>query len=295
MPSIIKQSARRASVLVLALAAALPSASWAHRTWLLASSTQVEGKEPWVSFDAAVSENVFDVDTNAVKLDGLKITAPDGSTTAPENPFTGRLRSSFDLKLTQAGTYRIAIVEESVMASYKQGDEVKRWRGTPAAFAKEVPANAPELRSTRTQNRLETFVTNGKSSSTALKPSGDGLELVPLTHPADLAPGAPAKFRFLLDGKPIADLKVAVVPGGVRYRGVLKEQLAVTDAHGEFSVTWPEAGMYWINASYPPRAPMPAAPNGASAPAGMGGMPAGGPDMPARRVSYSGTLEVLPQ
>ena len=70
------------------------------------------------------------------------------------------------------------------------------------------------------------------------------------------------------------------MPGGVRYRGVLKEIRVTTDAKGEFSVTWPEAGMYWINASYPPR--VQAAPGTQTTP-------------PVRRVSYGGTLEVLPQ
>lgn len=291
-----------ATALLLGLAATLPGTAWAHRSWLMASSTQLEGKEPWVTFDAAVSENVFDLDTNAVKLEGLQITGPDGASLAPENAATGKLRSSFDLKLAKPGTYRVALVSEAVMASYKQGDEVKRWRGSTEAFAKEVPANAPELRTTRMHTRLETFVTYGKGNDTALKPRGEGLELVALSHPSELAPGVPAKFRFVLDGQPIAKLKVAVVPGGVRYRGVLKEQLAVTDAKGEFTVTWPEAGMYWLNASYPPRPePQP----GQAGPGGPGGPgsanspngPQGGPpaNMPERRLSYSGTLEVLPQ
>lgn len=302
MQSIFKMKSKKswrqpavATALLLSLAAALPTAAWAHRSWLMASSTQLEGKEPWVTFDAAVSENVFDLDTNAVKLEGLTITGPDGATLVPENTTSGRLRSSFDLKLAKPGTYRVAIVSEAVNASYKQGTEVKRWRGTVEAFAKEVPADAPELRSTRTHTRLETFVTYGKGNDTALKPSGVGLELVALTHPSELAPGAAAKFRFVLDGKPAARLKVAVVPGGVRYRGVLKEQLAVTDEKGEFSVTWPEAGMYWLNASYPPRPePQPGQAQGQGPGQGStgGGMPA---DMPARRLSYSGTLEVLPQ
>jgi len=261
--------------------AMLPLQAQAHRTWLLPSATQLEGKEPWVTVDAAISENLFDYDTNALKLDGLSIRGPGGTTLQPENPHNGRLRSSFDLKLAQPGTYRISLVTESVMASYRQNGEMKRWRGALDAFAREVPADAEDLRSTRLHSRLETFVSSGKPGDAATKPTGVGLEMLPITHPNELAPGETARFRLLLDGKPAADLAVSVVPGGVRYRGVLNEILARTDANGEFTVTWPRAGMYWVGASYPPRA-------------AAGGNTQGTPPAPPeRRVSYAATLEVL--
>ena len=79
----------------------------AHRTWLLPSSTTFSGKDPVVTVDAAVSEDLFEYDTNALALDGLLIIAPDGSKLAPENRSAARRRASFDLKLTQPGTYRI--------------------------------------------------------------------------------------------------------------------------------------------------------------------------------------------
>src|SRR5690606_29625747 len=191
---------------LLIAAAALPSAALAHRTFLIASSGHVDGKEPWVTFDAAVGEDLFDFGANAVKLDGLSITGPDGKSLSPENPFTGKLRSSFDLKLAQEGTYRVAIVNESVMGSYKIGNETKRVRGgTAESFAKEVPAGATEVRTTTTVGRLETFVTSGKGNDTVFKPTNVGLEILPLTHPSDFLPGQPARFKLLLDGKPLAD------------------------------------------------------------------------------------------
>lgn len=264
-----------ASLLVLGL---LPLQAQAHRLWIKPSATQVDSSEPWITVDAAVSENLFDFDTNAVKLDGLSITGPDGAPVAAENQATGKLRSSFDLKLAKPGTYKIALVAESMMATYKQDGETRRWRGTPETYAKEVPANADDLHTSRMQTRLETFVTADKPSTVAaFKPSGAGLELMPLTHPNDMQVGKPAAFRFLLDGKPASNLVLSIVPGGVRYRGVLKEIRATTDAKGEFSVAWPEAGMYWIGTNWPAR----------------GATPEG--QMPPLRLSYSATLEVLPE
>lgn len=260
------------SLLAAVAAGLLSPAAHAHRSWLLPSAGQVEGKEPWVTVDAAVSENLFHLDTNPVKLDGLAVTGPDGAAVTAENPFTGRLRSSFDLKLAKPGTYKVAIVAESALANYKQNGEAKRWRGAVAELDKALPAGAEEVAVTRTLSRLETFVTAGKANDAALKPSGVGLELLPLTHPSDLMAGQKASFRFLIDGKPAAGLAVSVIPGGVRHRGILKEISPVTDARGEFSVTWPEGGMYWVSATAQPQA-----------------------TQPARRLTYSATLEVLPE
>ena len=265
---------------LVVLLAGLSFNSYAHRTWLLPSATFVDTKEPWVTIDAAVSENLFDFDTNAMKLDGLIVTAPDGSHIKPDNQFTGRLRSSFDLKLAKPGTYKVSVVTEGVMASYKLNGEQKRWRGTEEAFAKEIPAGAQEVKATRLHNRQETFVTAVKPDNAVFKSSGVGLELEPITHPNDLRTGEKARLRFLLDGKPAANLAFSLIPGGVRYRGVLNEIRLTTDENGAASIDLPEAGMYWVNATYPPNVQAPA------------GSP---PQQPARRVSYAATLEVLPQ
>lgn len=268
------------TVLAAALVAAMPLAH-AHRQWLLPSATQVEGKDPWVTVDAAVSEDLFEIGANALKLDGLSVTGPDGAPLAPAQTAAGKFRSSADLRLAKPGTYRVALVSESAMASYKLNGETKRWRGDAADLKKEIPANAEDLVISQTSGRLETYVTAGKPTSTVLKPVGSGLEVLPLDHPTEYLAGQPARFRVLLDGKALPGLTVAIVPGGVRYRGVLKEVAATTDARGEFTVNWPLPQMYWINASYPPRIAVPE------------GQPRPAP--PARRYNYGGTFEVLPQ
>lgn len=266
---------------VAALLLAAFSSAQAHRQWLLPSATQVEDKEPWVTVDGAISEDLFDIGHRPLGLDHLSITAPDGTKQAAEQITTGKFRGSADIKLAKPGTYRIALVNESAMASYKLNGETKRWRGSPADLKKEIPAGAEDLSVTTTVGRLETYVTAGKADMAVVKPLGSGLELLPLSHPNEYLAGQPARFRFLFDGKPVANLNVAIVPGGVRYRGILKEAMATTDGNGEFTVTWPLPQMYWINASYPPRA---------QAPEGQPRPPAA-----ALRYNYGGTFEVLPQ
>lgn len=268
--------------LLVAVLASLSLQASAHRPWLLPSATVVEAKEPWVMIDGAVSEGLFEFDHIALKLDGVSIIEPDGAAGAAPSVTSGKMRSSFDLKMIKPGTYKIALVNKSVMASYKANGEAKRWRGTEEAFAKEVPANAEDLRTTIQHARIETFVTATQPSSGAsLKPSGVGLEMVPLTHPTDLRAGETAKWRFLLDGKPLANFPFSMVQGGVRYRGVLGEIRLATDASGEASVALPAAGMYWVSASYP-----------AGLAKGMG--PENGPAS-MRRYSYTATLEILPE
>src|SRR5690606_1614806 len=153
-----------------------------------------------------------------------------------------------DVQLEQEGTYRIGVTSHSVIARWQQDGKPRRWRGTAATFS-EVPADANGLEVSESVSRVQTFVTRGTPGGTALEPDGLGLELVPVTHPNDLYAGEEATFRFQVDGKPAAGVDIEVVRGGTRYRNAQDEIKTTTGANGEFRVTWPEAGMYWLEAS----------------------------------------------
>ena len=238
---------RLLAVAALGLSLALPLAANAHRAWLLPSATVVSGAGAWVSVDAAVSNELFYADHNPMKLDGVLIYAPDGSVGKPQNALTAKYRSTFDVPLSQPGTYKIASVTSSVMASWTQDGQVKRFRGSAADFAQQVPADAADLKTIKGVSRNETFVTRDAPTTTVFASTGKGLELVPVTHPNDLVAGEAATFRFLLDGKPAADLEVAFAPGNSRYRATVGDFKVRTGADGSFKVTFPEAGMYWMN------------------------------------------------
>ena len=265
---------KKSLALVAAVAAlALPMSAQAHRAWLAPTSTTLSGADAWVGFDAGMSNGVFIPDHAAMNLSGLVITAPDGSAATPENLTRAHYRSTFDLHLTQQGTYRVANVMGGLMVSYKQGGEQKRWRGTEADMAANIPADATEVSATRTNSRIETFVTLGAPTTTALAPTGQGIELVPVTHPNDLVAGEAATFKFLRDGQPAADLEVTIARGGGRYRDNPEEITVRTDADGAFTVTWPEPGMYWFNTSV---------------------RTAAQGDQMASTAQYNGVVEVLP-
>lgn len=263
------------SIAILAALAALavPMSAQAHRAWLAPTSTVLSGTDAWVGFDAGMSNGVFIADHAAMNLDSLVITAPDGSRVQPENLHRARYRSSFDLHMTQPGTYRIANVMGGVVVSYKVDGATRRWRGAEADIAANVPAGATEVTVTRSDSRVETFVTLGEPNTAALAPTGKGIELVPVTHPTDLVAGEAATFKLLRDGQPAGDLVVTVARGGTRYRDNPEEMTVRTGADGAFTVTWPEAGMYWLNASV--RAPAQG-------------------DQPASSAQYNGVVEVLP-
>lgn len=264
-------------LLALALAGLALNAH-AHKPWILPSSTVVEAKDAWVTIDAAISEGLFEIDHQPIKLDGFFVNGPDGAKVPLQNASTGRLRSTFDVQLAKPGTYKVALVQQTVFGSYKLNGETKRFRGTEESLAKDVPAGAEDVKLTRNHSRLETFVSANKTDDAVLKPTGVGLELVPVTHPNDLRAGEKATWRFLLDGKPAANLGFSLIPGGVRYRGTLGEIRKNTDTKGEISFELPEPGMYLVTTIWPaPQVP---------------GQP---PQMQPRRVTYAATVEVLPQ
>ncbi|WP_288989602.1 DUF4198 domain-containing protein [uncultured Sphingopyxis sp.] len=262
----------------LALFAAAPAQ--AHRQWMLPSSTVLSGDDVWVTVDAAVSNDLFYFEHQPLRLDAVKAWAPDGSEAPIENKATGRYRSTFDVHLTQKGTWRIASVADMLMGSYDLDGKTERLpRGTTAAnLAERLPAGATNVRTAEANNRNEIFVTVGEPTTTLFTPTGKGIELVPVTHPNDLFAGETATFQFLLDGKPAAGLPVTVIPGGIRYRDQLGQIDLKTGADGKVAISWPEPGMYWLNVTTP------------QAEREEG---AGGPPPLARRASYVTTLEVM--
>ena len=234
---------RIAAALALVCAAAGANA---HGLWMKPSST-VLSKADWVTVDAAVSNDMFFFNHRPLAVDKLVITAPDGSTVAPQNVHKGELRSVFDLKPEQQGTYQLALVNSGVMGSYKDAaGQMKRLRGSAEEVSKQIPADAKEVHVAESVSRIETFVTMGKPS--ALRLSGKGLELAPVTHPNDLVVGEEATFAFHIDGKPAADVEVVLVPDGKRYRDSVNEIKLKTDAQGRFKLKFPTAGMYWLDA-----------------------------------------------
>lgn len=142
------------------------------------------------------------------------------------------------------------------------------------ASVADIPAGATDLDLTQNQSRNEFFVTAGEPTQAVLQSTGKGLEMVPVTHPDDLVTTEPGKFRFLVDGKPAAGLKVEFVPNAQRFRDGDHAQSVTTGADGVVTVKWPVAGFYWVNASLTDDKPT-------------------APRATKRRMMYTATLEVV--
>lgn len=278
--------------ILVAVAVCVVLPAQAHRAWMLPSATVLSGEDPWITVDAAVSNDLFYFEHFPLRLSGigeavdsreapngrgpsaLQITAPDGSRIDGLNGKTGRYRTTFDVNLKQKGTYKLALANERLMATYTENGERARWMGELKDLQASIPASAENLEVIRGSSRMEVFVTSGKPTETVFETTGEGLELKPVTHPNDLYAGETAEFLFSLDGKPAADVAVTVVPGGNRYRDELGEIQLQTDSEGKVEITWPAAGMYWLEAEFDTA-------EGVT------------PPVTRRRAGYSATLEVL--
>jgi hypothetical protein len=88
----------------LALAALVPLSASAHKSFILPSTTVLsDGDDAWVTFDAAVSNDLFHFNHRPLQIGQVVVGTPDGSALAPENAHEGKLRSTFELHLAAPG------------------------------------------------------------------------------------------------------------------------------------------------------------------------------------------------
>lgn len=265
----------------VSLIAVLPLSGHAHRGWILPGATVLSSDDPWVTFDAAISNDIFHADYVAMRPAGINGVSPKGEPIELHNINTGKYRTNFDIHLVDRGTYKIFTASNGLRARWEAEEgEQRRWPGrgesySDEGFAANVPKDAKNLQVTQFSRRMETFVTAGAPTQEVLQTSGKGLELLALTHPNDLFTGEAAEFQLVMDGQPAVGAALEVIPGGMRYRDSQDSIELVTDGQGKVKIDWPQAGMYWLNATYSDEQ--------ATAPATQ------------RRGDYTAVFEVLPQ
>ncbi|GAB5452003.1 MAG: DUF4198 domain-containing protein [Halioglobus sp.] len=237
---------------MLLLVAALlhgSGAAQAHKRWLLPTDFSLSEAET-VTVDFSASNNLFYVD-KPMPLDGITIVTPGGESRAPLNPVQGSRRSSFDVEIGQQGTYRIVASGQPVyFSSYRLPGQTEKLhaRGPLEKLRAELPAQALELQFARSTALIETYITLGAETTPVGPQRQQGLAMQPLSHPNSLYSDEVARFRFTLDGEPIAGMKVVATPEGTRYRDRQLDVSEVTDERGEVGFHWGTAGRYLLEA-----------------------------------------------
>jgi len=274
----IFQTALLMSFVVMSL---FTTAASAHKRWVLPSLFSVS-EQQWVTFDATVSNNIFYPD-RAWPLANVHVYTPDGSVGIIENKLEGHRRSTFDVNLNQAGTFRISLGGENYFARYPkvnpQPDE-RPFNSVRARNLQElkekIPTDAKDVKLMLSNSRLESYVTVGAPSSEVFKSTGSGIELVPTTHPNDLYQGEKATFKFTVDGKAVKDLAVLMVWEGTRYRNAEQAMELKTDESGAIQIDLSQTGRFLLEIEHAIEMPE-------------------GADFATKSFAYFGTFEVLPQ
>ena len=113
----------------LALAMTLPMAAQAHKMWMVPSATNVSGADPWVTVDAAVSNDLFYADHVPVQTDRVVVTAPDGPVSVtPENAISSPSEKSSVSSFGEAALAEAAGSLCSRCAWAKAGEAAARTR-----------------------------------------------------------------------------------------------------------------------------------------------------------------------
>lgn len=244
-------------ILALALAAlALPAT--AHTPYLAPASFDVR-PDSIVTLDASFAETFFVPDVvfdNSVFV----VTLPDGSTRAPDTVQRLKTRAVVETALpSQTGTYRFST--GSRLGAVFRTWELNGKTGSSRDPTVPLPAGATLTSHYQSLSRSEVYLTAGGPTTTALKPYGSGLELVPVTHPNDLYRGEHFDFTVQYDGAPLPNQKVEIHRATGDGTVQPAPETLTTDAAGKARFALAQAGTYLALIRY--RGPAPA---GAAAP-----------------------------
>lgn len=253
------------TILCLFIFSLFSSLSHAHARYILPSHTILSGQAPqYVTLSASISNDIFHPDkpfgnngggTVNSFLDAIfqfvnpTITMPNGSVSDDILWRAYARQSVADLKLEQSGTYKVSMVQSPTPLTTFTNAEGEKSR--QFGNQKPIPAGATDIIHHTVHSRVETYITHNAPSQAALKGTGEGLELIPHTHPNDLFVGEPAQFQLQLDGKHLPQgVKVALTREGTRHRNQREIKEFTTDAEGNITVDFEQAGFYLLEVEH---------------------------------------------
>jgi hypothetical protein len=267
---------RLTGVLVVAAGGlALGQAALAHTPYVLPVTFAPD--RDYVTVEAGMAEtHPFTPDFPIRTAGDFLVVGADGQPVKTAPAVNLKELTAFDVMLPAEGTYRITTGERAGR-TMTWAKVAGAWRPVrpPAPSARpnaapmrpegeagantgpieesKVPAGA-ETQVTQAFIKAEAYVTRGSPNKGALKPSGKGFELEPLTHPNELFVGDAFRFALTMDGKPVAAQAFTIARGGEAYSETRYAHSGKTGADGRAEVTFAQPGAYLLEIHYPERA-----------------------------------------
>lgn len=270
------------------------AAGWAALAVVLAAAQASAGHMPYlepktfgprrdvVTVEAAMAEEatLFVPDFTIRGSGDYVVTDPTGASRKIDGVTTLKELAIFEAPTPIEGTYRITSGERAGRSGkLARIDGV--WRNVrpaggpprpPEAAAPpradgpideaQIPAGA-EVMATQSYLKADVYVSRGAPTAAALKPTGQGLEIVPETHPNEAFAGEAFKFRLQVDGQPLADAPFTVSKAREGYEPQRFTTGGRAGPDGAAQVVLAKPGVYVIQAQTPARVegqpPVPAA------------------------------------
>jgi len=241
--------------IALTLTCAISTQALAHSRWVLPTHFNLSAeKGEWIMVDITASNETFNVD-KAMGADLVKIITPDGKVSRPSSTYKGHRKSVVDYFLKESGTYKITNNSNAAyMTSYKINGDRKRLWANKEELSGKLPAGAKEIQTTYRYSRIESYVTMNTPSNN-FKTDGKLLELIPVTHPSDIAENEKVTFTFLFNGKAQKNVSVEITADGVRYRNDPQTLKLLSNEKGEITFTPKNAGRYLLIAEHQENTP----------------------------------------
>lgn len=192
-----------------------------------------------VTLEASYATNFFDPQI-AVSPDAFRVIAPDGSEGVFSRVEIAGEATSVATPLPDFGTYRISTGEIASGVTTLVGVD-GGWR--PLAQG-EAPPEGAQTTTLQTITVAEAYVTRGGPTRDAVDADSGRLAIRPVTHPNQILVAQGFQVQLTFDGAPFANMPLVLYSNGEPDTDV--DRYVVTDANGNATLTFDQAGRYVV-------------------------------------------------
>ncbi|MGV3578877.1 DUF4198 domain-containing protein [Brevundimonas sp.] len=203
-----------------------------------------------VTAEAGFTDDIF-AGRVAMRSDHWNVFGPGGEVAISDVTYLNQI-AVFEVMTPADGTYRISSGRREGRIAKMYMSASQGWR----FVGEEAGVTVPEADQVETQSITvaDVYVTRGDGREIPAA-RGVGVEVIPVTHPAEIVEGEDAVFQFLIDGRPVAGQAVTVFREAGRYDGRLVEADLTTGEDGRFTVRPSAPGAYLTLIRYRGEAP----------------------------------------